>query len=85
MLIVNTSRPSYTTEPKQRTLRPTVTGGSVIALKYKDGILLGCDTLQNQYYAKHKGIKRIAKVNEDTLFCASGDYADFQMMTTELK
>ena len=45
MLIVNTSRPTYDHEPKQRTQRPTVTGGSVIALKYKGGILLGCDTL----------------------------------------
>jgi len=85
MLIVNPERPIYATEPKQRTQRPTVTGGSVIALKYNGGVLIGCDTVMNQYYTKHKGISRIAKVDGNTLFCASGDYADFQYMTQEFK
>ncbi len=85
MLIVNPDRPIYASGPRQRTQRPTVTGGSVIALKYKDGVLIGCDTVMNQYYTKHKGISRITKVNDNTLFCASGDYADFQYMSQKFK
>ena len=32
-------------DPKQHTLSPVVTGTSVLAIKYKDGVMMAADTL----------------------------------------
>ncbi len=86
MLIVNPEKPIYQAGPRKRTQRATVTGGSVIALKYDGGVLVGCDTLQTQYgFAKHKGVSRITNINDNTLFCCSGDYADFAYVAKKFK
>eukprot|EP00434_Breviolum_minutum_P038135 symbB.v1.2.033818.t1/scaffold4252.1/size42409/5 len=35
----------YSTDAKQHTLSPIVTGATVVGLKYKDGVILAADTL----------------------------------------
>jgi 20S proteasome subunit beta 7 len=53
-------------------------GGSVLAIKYDRGVLLGADTLLNYgSLAKMPNVPRIKIIGEKTAICASGDYADF--------
>jgi len=64
---------------KQVTTNPMVTGGSVLGLKYSDGILLCSDTLGSYgSLALFKEIPRIAAIGQSTLIAASGEYSDFQ-------
>eukprot|EP00667_Euglena_gracilis_P021828 EG_transcript_24062 len=57
-------------------------GSSVLALKYKDGVLLATDTLLSYgSMAKCPAIQRIKVVGESTAIAATGDYADFQHMS----
>ena len=60
-----------------------VTGGSVVALKYKGGVMVAADTLASYgSLARFEGVTRIAKVgiSKDTLLAAGGDYSDYQMI-----
>lgn len=60
-------------------------GGSVIAVKYNGGVLLAADTLLSYgSLAKWPNIPRIKILGSYTAVCASGDYADFQMMTADV-
>mmetsp|Transcript_8518 Transcript_8518/g.17146 ORF Transcript_8518/g.17146 Transcript_8518/m.17146 type:complete len:240 (+) Transcript_8518:31-750(+) len=66
-----------------RTTYPMVTGGSVVALKYKGGVMVAADTLASYgSLARYEGVTRIAKVGiaNDTLLAAGGDYSDYQMI-----
>eukprot|EP01066_Platyproteum_vivax_P007044 Platyproteum_vivax@DN2661_c0_g1_i1.p1 len=66
---------------KEHTLRPIVTGASVLAVKYKDGVMLAADTIASYgSLARYKDVARIAKVGEHTLVAAGGEYSDFQHM-----
>lgn len=61
-------------------------GGSVIALKYNGGVLMACDTLLSYgSLAKLPNIPRIKIVGKYSALCATGDYADFQMLSKELE
>lgn len=69
----------------QRTKYPIVTGTSVVAIKYKDGILMAADmgasygsTLRN------KTVDRIQQVGKHSLIGASGDISDFQEILRKL-
>lgn len=63
----------------QRTQQPIVTGTSVLALKYKDGIMLAADNLASYgSLARFKDIQRLFPVGDNTLIGASGDMSDFQ-------
>lgn len=54
-------------------------GASVLALKYRDGVMIMSDTLASYgSMARFKSVQRIAKVNETTVLGASGEYSDFQ-------
>ena len=65
--------------PLQRTKQPIVTGTSVLAVKYKDGVMMACDTLGSYgTLAKYKDLRRMAEVNEKCLIGAGGEYSDFQ-------
>eukprot|EP00954_Amorphochlora_amoebiformis_P001635 128587-Amorphochlora_amoeboformis.AAC.1 len=67
--------------PSTRTTRPIVTGASVLAIKYKDGVMVMSDTLASYgSMARYKSVQRICKVNETTLIGASGEYSDFQYL-----
>jgi 20S proteasome subunit beta 7 len=64
---------------KSATVNPIVTGGSVVAIKYSDGILMCTDTLASYgSMAMFKEIPRVASVGKSTLIGASGEYSDFQ-------
>ena len=60
-----------------------VTGGSVVALKYADGILIATDTLASYgSLARFEGVTRMSVVGaaNDTLLAAGGDYSDYQQI-----
>jgi len=65
----------------QRTQQPVVTGASVLALKYKDGIMMAADNLASYgSLARFKDIQRFHPVGDNTIIGASGDMADFQQL-----
>ena len=64
---------------KTATVRPILTGGSVIAVKYENGILMCSDTLASYgSLAIFKDTPRMASIGNYTLIGASGEYSDFQ-------
>ncbi|KAG5494168.1 hypothetical protein JKF63_02003 [Porcisia hertigi] len=61
-------------------------GGSVIAIKYNGGVLMAADTLLSYgSLAKWPNIPRIKLLGDHSAVCATGDYADFQMMTKQVQ
>lgn len=69
------------------TLYPTVTGGSVVAFKFKDGVIIACDT-QGSYgtLAKFKQICRVYQPpNTTTLVAFDGELSDFQFIASHLQ
>ncbi|MFQ6635578.1 hypothetical protein Gotur_010839 [Gossypium turneri] len=63
----------------QRTLYPYVTGTSVVALKYKDGILMSAD-MGGSYGStlRYKSLERMKPISKHSLLGASGEISDFQ-------
>ncbi|OMO80039.1 Proteasome, subunit alpha/beta [Corchorus capsularis] len=63
----------------QRTMYPYVTGTSVVALKYKDGILMAAD-MGGSYGStlRYKSVERIKPIGKHSLLGASGEISDFQ-------
>ena len=53
-------------------------GSGIVALKYKDGVVLCSDT-QCCYggFAKYRNVKRIEKLNDNVMFASSGEFSDF--------
>ncbi|KAI0340995.1 proteasome endopeptidase complex beta subunit [Trametopsis cervina] len=73
-------------EGVQHTQQPIVTGTSVLAIKYKDGIMMAADTLASYgSLARFKSITRLHAVGSSTLVGASGDMSDFQYIQTLLE
>ncbi|KAF6983888.1 hypothetical protein CFC21_001979 [Triticum aestivum] len=63
----------------QRTLNPYVTGNSVIAMKYKDGVIMACDTGASYGSTlRYKSVERIKAVGKHSLIGGSGEFSDFQ-------
>ncbi|KAJ1725686.1 Proteasome subunit beta type-7 [Coemansia erecta] len=76
-------RPAEATnyEPTTRISQPTVTGTSVVAFKYKDGIMMATDCLASYgSMARFRDETRMTAVGKTTLLGMSGDTADFQHM-----
>lgn len=72
--------------PLNRTLQPMVTGTSVLGVKFKDGVLLACDTLGSYgSMARFTNISRILCVNDSTVLGAGGDFADFQFIKSAIE
>ncbi|EKM51252.1 uncharacterized protein PHACADRAFT_263295 [Phanerochaete carnosa HHB-10118-sp] len=68
-------------EGVQRTQQPIVTGTSVLAIKYKDGIMMAADTLASYgSLARFKSVQRLHAVGRTTVLGASGDMSDFQYL-----
>eukprot|EP00762_Andalucia_godoyi_P000763 ANDGO_03775.mRNA.1 Proteasome subunit beta type-4 len=66
-------------EEQKRTTEPIVTGTSVLGLKYRDGILIACDTLASYgSMAKFRSVQRVVQSGPDSVVGASGEYSDFQ-------
>ncbi|KAF8321247.1 proteasome endopeptidase complex beta subunit [Clavulina sp. PMI_390] len=72
-------------EGVQRTQQPIVTGTSVLALTYKDGVMLAADNLASYgSLARFKDMQRLHAVGDNTLIGASGDMSDFQELQHKL-
>ncbi|KAF8582406.1 proteasome endopeptidase complex beta subunit [Ramaria rubella] len=68
-------------EGVQHTQQPIVTGTSVLALKYKDGIMMAADTLASYgSLARFKDVSRLHKIGDYTVLGAGGDMSDFQYL-----
>lgn len=66
---------------RQHTQYPYVTGTSVLGIKYRDGVLVACDTLGAYGSTKrYKSVERIKKVNDRCIIAASGELSDFQYL-----
>lgn len=85
VLLMNSMSFGTPSNPIGHTLQPIVTGASVLALKYKDGVMLAADT-QASYgsLARYKNVERIKLVGYDTLLGASGEMSDFHAITDML-
>jgi 20S proteasome subunit beta 7 len=69
----------------QRTQQPIVTGTSVLAIKYKDGIMMSADNLASYgSLARFKDVQRLHPVGTTTVIGAGGDMSDFQYIQTLL-
>ncbi|GMF43666.1 unnamed protein product [Phytophthora fragariaefolia] len=72
-------------EARQRTQSPIVTGTSVIALKYKGGVLMAADTLGSYgSLARFTDQRRLTAVHNTTLLGAGGDFSDFQFIKDKM-
>jgi len=70
---------AYEDGPRTHTTQPIVTGTSVLAVRYKDGVMMMADTLGSYGgLAMFKHLPRIQSINSTTLLGASGEYSDFQ-------
>ncbi|KAL9121665.1 MAG: hypothetical protein Q9187_001779 [Circinaria calcarea] len=75
--------PSYlhSTGPKQHTQSPIVTGTSVIAVKFKDGVVIAADNLASYgSLARFTDVKRLRPFNETAIVGVSGDVSDMQYL-----
>uniref|UniRef100_A0A0E0L4Y5 Proteasome subunit beta n=1 Tax=Oryza punctata TaxID=4537 RepID=A0A0E0L4Y5_ORYPU len=69
----------YSSHTREHTLYPYVTGTSVIALKYKDGVIMACDTGASYGSTlRYKSVERIKVVGKHSLIGASGEFSDLQ-------
>mmetsp|Transcript_13883 Transcript_13883/g.35682 ORF Transcript_13883/g.35682 Transcript_13883/m.35682 type:complete len:297 (+) Transcript_13883:150-1040(+) len=67
---------------RQHTQYPIVTGTSVLATTYKDGVLIACDTLASYGSTKrYKSMERMHTVNDSVVIAASGEMSDFSHIT----
>ncbi|ESK98123.1 proteasome subunit beta type-4 [Moniliophthora roreri MCA 2997] len=72
-------------EGVQRTQQPIVTGTSVLAIKYKDGIMMAADNLASYgSLARFKDVQRLQPVGTNTVIGAGGDMSDFQYIQSLL-
>jgi len=67
--------------PTKATTSPIVTGSSVLAVKYKDGVMMMADTLGSYGgLAMFKKLPRIQAINASSIIGAGGEYSDFQQI-----
>ncbi|KAI9220898.1 nucleophile aminohydrolase [Blastocladiella britannica] len=65
---------------------PIVTGTSVVALKYKDGIMMATDCLASYgSLARFRDVERMVPVGEHTIVGASGELSDFDYLKEQLE
>ncbi|KAF7411803.1 proteasome subunit beta type-4 [Vespula maculifrons] len=71
---------------RQRSQAPMTTGTSVIGIQFKDGVIIAADILASYgSLARYRNCERIMKVNDNILLGASGDYADFQCIKSNIE
>jgi len=71
-----------TADPSKRTLSPSITGTSILAVKYKGGVAVASDTLGSYgSLARFFVLERLRQVGDYTVLGAGGDYSDFQYIT----
>ncbi|KAI8887022.1 proteasome endopeptidase complex, beta subunit [Backusella circina FSU 941] len=65
--------------PMTRTQAPQVTGTSILAFKYRDGVMMAADMLGSYgSLARFRDIERLYPVGQHTVVGASGDISDYQ-------
>lgn len=70
----------------QRTQNPIVTGASVLAVKYADGVMLMADTLGSYgSMGMFKHLTRLRPINQFTLLGGGGEYSDLQYILKMLE
>ncbi|KAF4122542.1 20S proteasome subunit beta 7 [Geosmithia morbida] len=70
----------------QHTQQPMVTGTSVIALKYKDGVVIAADNLGSYgSMARYTDVKRLRQFADSAVIGFSGDVSDMQYLSRHLK
>ncbi|XP_018324354.1 proteasome subunit beta type-4 [Agrilus planipennis] len=63
----------------ERSKAPVTTGTSVVAVCFKNGVIIAGDTLGSYgSLARFRNCPRIIKVNDNIILGAGGDYGDFQ-------
>ncbi|RYP76167.1 hypothetical protein DL771_001991 [Monosporascus sp. 5C6A] len=71
--------------PKQHTQQPVVTGTSVIAIKFKDGVVMAADNLASYgSLARFTDVKRIRQFGENSVVGFGGDVSDMQYLDRHL-
>ncbi|GKT36681.1 putative multi-domain containing protein [Aduncisulcus paluster] len=64
----------------------TLSGGSIIAIKYKGGVMMTADTLLSfGRMARYRGFSRIRSFGDNTLISFTGDHADFTTLMEEME
>ncbi|KND90135.1 Proteasome subunit beta type-7, partial [Tolypocladium ophioglossoides CBS 100239] len=71
--------------PKQNTQQPIVTGTSVIAVKFKDGVVMAADNLASYgSLARFTDVKRLRPFANSSVVGFSGDVSDMQYLDRHL-
>lgn len=71
--------------PKQATQRPIVTGTSVVAIKYCDGVVMAADNLASYgSLARFTDVKRLRTFANSSVVGFSGDVSDMQYLNRHL-
>ncbi|OCK75847.1 proteasome endopeptidase complex, beta subunit [Lepidopterella palustris CBS 459.81] len=70
-----------TSGPQQHTQSPIVTGTSVVAVKFKDGVVIAADNLASYgSLARFTDVKRLRKFNSQVVVGFGGDVSDMQYL-----
>ncbi|KAL8642891.1 MAG: hypothetical protein Q9228_000480 [Teloschistes exilis] len=71
----------HSNAPKAHTSSPTVTGTSVLAVKFKDGVVIAADNLASYgSLARFTDVKRLRIFNQRTVVGFGGDVSDMQYL-----
>ncbi|KAJ2900758.1 20S proteasome subunit [Zalerion maritima] len=72
-------------EPNTHTQSPVVTGTSVVALKYKDGVIMAADNLASYgSLARFPSVQRLMPFADTSVLGFSGDVSDMQYISRHL-
>eukprot|EP00915_Cephaloidophora_sp_WS-2016_P000074 GHVH01000143.1.p1 GENE.GHVH01000143.1~~GHVH01000143.1.p1 ORF type:complete len:271 (-),score=39.49 GHVH01000143.1:55-765(-) len=67
------------------TVRPIVTGQSVLAIRHKTGVVMACDALISYgSWKRFRGQDRYFQASKHVVVCASGEFSDFQYIVKVL-
>jgi len=71
--------------PNQHTQQPIVTGTSVVAIKFKDGVVIAADNLASYgSLARFTDVKRLRTFQDNSVVGFSGDVSDMQYLNRHL-
>ena len=72
------ARKNLVENPLQHSLGAVNIGTSVMAIRYKDGVMVAADTaISYGGMRRIKDARRIEKLNDECVFASSGEMADF--------